>query len=129
MTLDLISRHCTVALDDLEEGSLFELTRELGVDANELHKIEDNYYGSYSMGAAQIEQLQNEVTELRQHYRARAAQRLVKQKKIHAKDPAVRERIVAQMLVDDPWLRKFDAIIDACQDALATDRVLVSVGD
>ncbi len=129
MTLDLVSKNMSVALDDIP-GSLFEMLREFKIDAPEYSKIEVYYYGTTRLSSrAQVESLLGETKELLRCYLDRATLKIQREKKITAKDPTVRDRILEPMLADDMWLAKLNRIIEVCEDGLSTDGTLVCAGD
>lgn len=124
----LVSDEGQVSLENAP-GTVFQLLDEFGVVVPEYEKLRAGYYGTLTLSTFQVAQFRKETLELRDLYQAKRRCEVLKQRKIHARDPRVVDRIVAQILEGDPWLLKFDEIIALCERAVERAGTITCVGD
>jgi hypothetical protein len=124
----LIGTTHEVSLEDVE-GSVFDLLRAFDIRAPEYEKLRAAYYGTMTMSPAQAKQLRAETEALLARYSEERRREVQKEKRVHAQDPAVLDRILQGLLADDPWLVKLREILNLCDDATAHGASILCVGD
>jgi hypothetical protein len=106
-------------------GILLASVMVAGVTGVELEKLKASEYGTYTAAPAQTKQLREEIRTLERAYLSR----LAREKQVHARDPAVRDRILAGLAAEETWLRTMRAIVELCDAALASGGSVVATGD
>jgi len=121
MPLDIFTPNVYTTLEDEEVTFLLHFARESEIQAPQFQKIWDQFYQDPCVYES-IWLL--ELRQLREAYVLRQQQRLIRERKISAKQLEVRQRILHELMQQDKWLIKLNGLIAACEDAIATGQSL-----
>lgn len=114
---------------DESAWSLFELPHRYGEPVAVLPQVDRNFYRDWVIGAASLVQLQDELLRLLRGRRSELEPGLVKTRKVFARDPSVRERILVGLLREDRLYAKLEELIELCEECLTRNADLRWEGD
>ncbi len=119
----------TVAIAARDAHLLFELPAQLGVVAPRLAQLGEHFYESLRVAPELVPALAAEVAAMRKAYLEQRGEVVARSRKVHARDPAVRARMIEGLLADDPTMVKLLELDALCQRAVALGEEILCEGD
>jgi len=130
MALDIHGPTLHVQIDSADERILSHLPAELGVPAPRCAAILERFYQDPDLRSPEeVAQLRAEIVALRAAWDARARPRVMREKQVHARDPATLARLLDGLLASEPVLAKCTELIAACDEAIAAHTGLTFASD
>jgi hypothetical protein len=125
---DALSVAPSVAVD---ETLLFELPTKLGVHVPIWTKLGDAAYDDPELTMREVESLAGEVRLLRERWLADNRELVIRERKIHARDHAMRMALADKVLAEraDPTRDLLDRLASLCEAALTAGVGLVGCSD
>ncbi|MCC6995274.1 MAG: hypothetical protein IT370_11750 [Deltaproteobacteria bacterium] len=118
-----------VSIAARDEHIVFELPAQLTVVAPRLAELGQHFYDSFRVAPENVPALATEIDLLRTAYLRQRGEVVAREKKVHARDPAVRARMIEGLLAADPTLGKLLELAALCQRAAALGEELLCEGD
>ena len=115
----------------IDEELLWQLPGRLGVDAPAWTRLGEACWDDPVVDAGEVGRLAAEVRTLRDRWVASQREEAARTHRVTAQDPAVRARILDQLLAHrpDPITATLDALIALCDRALAAGLGLAGLSD
>lgn len=126
------NRHvCVSNVDFSPTYDIFPMPEQLGLQCPQLEKLNQRYYEDTVLdnNDGSIEALRDELIRLRKAYRAQQEPALILERKVRAKDPAMRRAVLDRLLDDDPVFRAIEEFRQLCDEAIAAEVPIQCVGD
>jgi hypothetical protein len=119
-----------VVIEDHDERLLHDLPRQFRLRTPQCDLLWEAFYRDPKMtSSAQVEQFRSEIQSIRASYEESRRRLLIRERKIHAKDPSVVAMLLEPLLRDDPVLAKCDEIVRLCDEAIAGGHGLTCSSD
>jgi hypothetical protein len=120
-------------IDDGEESQYDILTMpsSYGLTCPQLEKLNQRFYEStpVRIDGEAVHRLRDELIRLRDTYRARRESELIKERRIRACDPDIRDAILEQVLQEDTVYRILEEFRLLCEEAIAARVDVQCFGD
>jgi hypothetical protein len=129
-----LARH--VRASNIDDGDnpkydVLAMPRAYGLTCPQLEKLNQRFYDSTSIRVAggEVHRLRDELIQLRDAYRARRVPELIKERRVRARDPDIRQAIVEQVLLEDTVYRVLEEFRLLCEEAIAAEVDVRCLGD
>ena len=128
------TRH--VRASNIDDGGdspydVFELARAYGLICPQLERLGQRFYDStlVRFAGGGVHALCDELTRLRDAYRAKREHELVEERHVRARDPAIRRSILEQVLQADVIYRVLEEFRLLCEEAIMAEADVRCEGD
>lgn len=118
------SRH-VIASNTQDDGAgpwydITALPKVLGLSCPQLDKLYHRFYDSTTLRFShrEVQNLRDEVVRLQKAYRARREPELIIERRVRARDPAVRAAIIERVLLEDTLYRVLEELRLLCEEAV-----------